>query len=303
MTLGHHPKLSIVFLNFNRLEETRTTVRILFNMVRHRDDIEVVAVDNGSTDGTPAFLEAHMTWMRVLLLKGNTGIGGLNQGFRLASGDYIMVLDDDSHPRDIATIDNIIRCLDHRSDVGVVACRIDCPDGIPFRTWHLPENGLPGPTVAFVGCGFAIRRELFEKIGWFPAHFFLYQNEIETAIRVLLSGYTIHYDPLCRVIHRESAVGRTSWRQVYYPTRNTIWIIRRYFKMPEALLMIGSRILFGLIRAIQTGQVKAYGLALTAGFSRKIHREALSRDLSRRLRTFKQHNNVFYHLSGKFKSS
>ena len=155
--------------------------------------------------------------------------------------------------------------------------------------------------MAFVGCGFAIRRDLFEQIGWFPEHFFLYQNEVDTAIRVLRCGYGIHYDPSCRVIHRESTVGRTSWRQVYFPTRNTIWIIRRYFKMPEALLMIGSRIVFGLIRAIQFGQMRSYCLAVRAGFSEKIHPQLLPREISRCLRTFKQHNNIFYHLMGKFR--
>ncbi len=297
------PKLSVVFLNYNRLEETRTTVQQLLKIVRERRDIEVIAVDNGSTDGTPAFLEQHLNWMDVLFLKHNTGIGGLTHGFRLATGDYIMVLDDDSHPRDMATIDNLIKCLDHRPDVGVVACRIEYPDGSPFRTWHLPDDDVPGPSMAFVGCGFAIRRNLFQRIGWFPDHFFLYQNEVDTAIRVMQRGYDIHYDPSCRVVHRESAIGRTSWRQVYFPTRNTIWMIRRYFKMPEALFMIGSRMLFGLVRAIQSGQVKSYFLAVKAGLGEKIHHESLPRDISRRLRTFKQHNNIFYHLMGKFRSS
>jgi GT2 family glycosyltransferase len=301
MNPGNHPRLSIVFLNYNRLEETRVTVRHLLKIVERRTDIEVIAVDNGSTDGTPAFLKKHMTWMRVLLLDKNTGIGGLNQGFRHACGDYIMVLDDDSHPCDKATIDNLNTCLDRRLDVGVVACRIEHPDGTPFRTWHLPDNDTPGPSVAFVGCGFAIRRDLFERIGWFPEHFFLYQNEVETAIRVIQCCYGIHYEPSCRVIHWESAVGRTSWRQVYFPTRNTIWIIRRYFNMPEAFLMIGSRMLFGLIRAIQSGQMRSYCLAVRAGFSRKISQEPLSRDISRRLRTFRRHNNVFHHLRGTFR--
>ena len=295
-----HPKLSIVFLNYNRLEETRTTVQQLMNINRDRTDIEVIAVDNGSTDGTPAFLQQHSDWMRVLILDCNTGIGGLNKGFHIATGDYIMVLDDDSHPRDTATIDNLIKCLDCRPDVGVVACRIEHPDGTPFRTWHLPEVDAPGPSAAFVGCGFAIRRDLFQQIGWFPDHFFLYQNEVETAIRVIQCGFGIHYDPSCRVVHRESEVGRTSWRQVYFPTRNTIWIIRRYFKMPEALLMLASRILFGFVRAVQTGQMRCYCLAVKEGLNEKIHQDLLPRDLSRRLRIFKRHNNVFYHLMGKF---
>ena len=301
--MGHplNPKLSIVFLNYNRLEETCITVEQLRRIVRNRDDTEVIAVDNASTDGTPAFLQQHGDWMRILLLDKNTGIGGLTRGFQLASGDYILVLDDDSHPRDEATLDNLIACLDKQPGVGVVACRIEYPDGTRFRTWHLPESDAAGPSMAFVGCGFAIRRSLFEEIGWFPDHFFLYQNEVETAIRVIRRGFSIYYDPVCRVIHRESTTGRTSWRQVYFPTRNTIWIIRRYFQMPEALVMLGSRMLIGFIRAVQTGQMRSYYRALKEGFSEEIQHETLPPSVSQHLQTFKQHNNLFHHLKGTFR--
>jgi GT2 family glycosyltransferase len=303
MTVDGNPRLSIVVLTYNRLVETRITISKLIEMVTHRRDIEVIAVDNGSTDGTAQLLKRYMDRVRVFLLDDNRGIGGLNHGFQHARGEYIMVLDDDAHPRNIATIDRLINCLENWPSVGVVACRIEYPDGRRFRTWHLPEIDIPGPSIAFVGCGFGIRRNLFAKIGWFPEHFFLYQNEVDTAIRVMLNGYGIHYEPSCRVIHRESATGRTSWRQVYFPTRNTIWIIRRYFPMPEALLMITSRLLFGGLRAIQHHQMRPYFLAVKAGFRIKIRRELLPRELCGRLRTFRHHNNIFYHLMGTFKFS
>ena len=46
------PKLSIVFLNYNRLNETRYTSAHLQQLITGRRDIEVIAVDNDSTDGT-----------------------------------------------------------------------------------------------------------------------------------------------------------------------------------------------------------------------------------------------------------
>ncbi|OAD20951.1 hypothetical protein THIOM_003308, partial [Candidatus Thiomargarita nelsonii] len=45
------PKLSIVFLNYNRITETRYTLAQLSRLLEFRDDVEVIAVDNGSTDG------------------------------------------------------------------------------------------------------------------------------------------------------------------------------------------------------------------------------------------------------------
>jgi GT2 family glycosyltransferase len=211
-----------------------------------------------------------------------------------------MVLDDDSHPVDAGTLDHLIEILDHHPHIGVVACRIESPDGRPVRTWHLPKADIPGPSMCFVGCGFAIRRDLFHRIGWFPEEFFLYQNEMETAIRVMKAGYGIHYAPSCRVIHRESGIGRASWRRVYFPTRNTLWIIRHYFPLPESIFMIASRLVFGLIRAVQFGQWRWYFAAVRDGFRFPIRREMLSHGIRGRLRAFKRHNSLFHHLRIRF---
>jgi GT2 family glycosyltransferase len=216
------PKLSIVFLNYNRLTETRYTLAHLQQLIAGRSDIEVIAVDNGSTDGTRDFLQSQTQWVQVIFLANNTGIAGYNEGFKQAKGDYLLVLDDDSHPVDNTTLDRLIDRLDTHPEIGIVACRIENLNGELTSSWHLPKEDEPGESTAFVGCGFAIRRTLFEQIGWYPAEFFLYQNEIEVAIRVKRLQYQIYYDPACRVIHRQSPHGRSNWRRVYYPTRNTI---------------------------------------------------------------------------------
>ena len=49
-------KLSIVFLNYNRLAETRYTLAQLSRLLEHRQYVEDIAVDNGSQDGTREFL-------------------------------------------------------------------------------------------------------------------------------------------------------------------------------------------------------------------------------------------------------
>lgn len=293
------PKLSIVFLNYNRISETRRTLEHLRSLVGMRDDIEVVAVDNASVDGTGNFLKAqNESWLQVMHMPRNTGIAGYNKGFAKARGQYILVLDDDSHPHDSETLDRIIDTLDHNPMVGVVACHIETPKG-RMRTWHLPEKlDQAGESMAFVGCGFAIRRSLFAEIGWYPENFFLYQNEMEVAIQVRRRGYSIHYDPQCRVVHREAQQGRPNWRRVYYPTRNTIWLIRRYFPAHSAIYMIASRLCFGFIRALQSRELKWYYKAVREAFNEPVSVEILSPELRRELRLFRHHNSLWHHMLG-----
>lgn len=296
MNGSYQPKLSIVFLNYNRLLETRYTVSQLKSLMENRGDLEIIAVDNASTDGTGEYLRSQRDWLTLVDMDRNLGIGGLNEGFKQAQGRYLLILDDDSHPHDSATVESLIQCLDTRSKVGVVACRIESPSGEPVRTWHLPPNDTPGPSMAFVACGFAIRRELFEAVGWFPAEFFLYQNEVEVAIRVMLQGYEIYYEPGCRVVHRESPGGRTSWRRVYFPTRNTIWIIRRYFPFPQAAYLIGSRLCLGFVRALQYGEFSWYSKAVKEAFSTPIERKVLPPAMRKRLRPFWRENSLWHHV-------
>jgi len=291
-------KLSIVFLNFNRLAETQFTLQYLQDLIQHRSDIEVIAVDNGSQDGTPEFLQTQQyPWLKTICLPTNTGIAGYNDGFQIAQGQSIFVLDDDSHPIDIATLDRIIQRFETQSNVGVIACQIENPQNEIVRSWHLPETKQVSDSIAFVGCGFAIRRELFKQVGWYPREFFLYQNEIEVAIRVMQEQYEIEYDPECRVIHRQSPVNRSNWRRVYYPTRNTIWIIRRYFPLPQASYMIFSRLCFGLVRAIQAGEWRWYYRAVKEALGTPIKRQPLSPNLRKRLTLFWKQNSLWHQLT------
>lgn len=293
-----NPKLSIVFLNYNRLEDTVKTVEQLRRLCYSRKEIEVIAVDNASIDGTPQFLASQSDWLVSFSLEENLGIEGLNRGFEIARGEYILVLDDDSHPLNINTIDLIIQSLDRYENAGVIACKIESEDGKTFKTWHIPDcntNQLCD-SPAFVGCGFAIRRELFKKIGWFPGVYFLYQNEIAVAIKIRKLGYKIYYDPRCTVVHRSSSAGRASWRQVFYPTRNTIWLLREYAPFPMSVYYIFSRLCFGCLRAVESGEYKWYLKAVKEAFQYKIKKSPLPRPLCKNLLTLWHQNSIVHHI-------
>ncbi|SLM29997.1 Glycosyltransferase [Desulfamplus magnetovallimortis] len=296
-------RLSIVFLNYNRLKDTVRTLSVLNSLCGTREDIEIIAVDNGSSDGTAVFLNRHRDLIKIMLLPDNLGIGALNKAFEKASGDYIFVLDDDSHPLDGKTLDLLIEGFNKDKNTGVIACHIESENGVnDQKTWHLHPTGQEGESVAFVGCGFAVRRELFQKIGWFPGNFFLYQNEIDVAIKIARLGYHIKYEPRCRVVHRNSPTGRAHWRQVFYPTRNTIWLLRKYAPFPEVLYYIFSRVCFGFMRAVQSGEFRWYLSALFQGFREKIDKETLSPDLCRRFLVLWQQNSIFHHVKWGMKS-
>lgn len=93
-------KASIIILTYNQLEQaTRPCVESLFKNTP-MDDFELIAVDNASTDGTVAFLKSlqeEYSNVRLCLNSQNRGYaGGNNDGIRLASGDCIVLLNNDT---------------------------------------------------------------------------------------------------------------------------------------------------------------------------------------------------------------
>ncbi len=287
--------MSIVFLNFNRVEETRYTVSILLSLFGARDDVEIIAVDNGSSDGTREYLEQQKEIITVLL-DDNNGIAGYNHGFRKASGDYIFVLDDDSCPHSHTVVDDLLAVFHNNPKVGLVACHIENPDTTPQWSWHLPREKKEGLSPFFIGCGFAIRRDLFSDIGWYPASFFLYQNEIDVAFKVRIAGYDIFYAPSCRVVHRTQPSSRPSERRIFYPTRNTIWLIRSYYPLPSSLYMTFSRLLIGLLRAIYFRELPAYCRAVKEAFSVSVDRADVDKSVLKSSLPFWRQNSIIHHL-------
>jgi len=288
-------KLSIVFLNFNKLAETQLTCSRLQELCANRNDIEIIAVDNGSEDGTAEYLQKQ-TKILSILLPDNNGIAGYNAGFSKARGEYLLILDDDSCPINLAGIDHTLQTLDQRQDIGLIAAHIQSPDGTPQWSWHLPKSTTLARSPFFIGCGFVIRRDLFAKIGWYPEDFFLYQNEIDVSFQVRLQGYDIFYDPDCIIVHRGIPSQRPGSRRIFFPTRNTLWLLRRYYPQPQLSYLIFSRLVIGLVRALSFGELKPYLKAVREGLTHPMTKTPLPENIQRDCTPFWKQNSLIHQL-------
>jgi GT2 family glycosyltransferase len=291
-------KLSIVFLNFNKLEETEKTSNTLQSLCKNRDDIEIIAVDNGSTDGTAEFLQRQKN-INAILLPDNTGIAGYSAGFEKAKGEFLLILDDDSSPKDLVSIDQTLEKFSLYPEIGLIAAHIQEPDGKPQWSWHIPQSKNFSRSPAFIGCGFIIKRALFKKIGWYPEHFFLYQNEIDVSFQVRLQGSDIFYDPNFVIVHRGIPSQRPGWRRVFFPTRNTLLLLRQYYPQPQASYLIFSRLIIGLIRAITFGEVKTYTKAVREGLTQPVKTNILPIEMRQHFTPFWKQNSIIHQLLNK----
>lgn len=214
-------KISFVILNYNREKELLITVGKTMELMAGKSDYEIIVVDNASSDNSIISLSRAYPEVRILARSKNIGIAGWNDGFELAKGEYLVVLDDDSNI--VSGLDEAIAVLDDDPKIGILALNVT---GGAFPTEylvHMEDN------IDFIGCGAIIRKTLFEKIGGFAEWLFIYTHEWEYAIRCLDAGFSIRYFAHCYVDHRTSVINRSSRRLKVFSIRNEMAIVYKFF--------------------------------------------------------------------------
>lgn len=185
--------------------------------------LEVVVVDNGSIDGSPAIVERDFPSLRLIRNGQNLGFaGGCNVGLAEASGDVLVLLNQDTvvQPGWLA---GLVAAVDEPG-VGVAGSLALLADGLTIQhaggvvDWPLgiarhlgygealDSRWQSGADVQFVtGASLAMRRELLDRIGPLDEGFWPgYYEDVDFCWRARDAGYRIHYTPDSVLVHAES---------------------------------------------------------------------------------------------------
>jgi GT2 family glycosyltransferase len=244
------PLASIVIPNWNGARHLPVCLDAL--RAQSYAEIEVILVDNGSTDGSQALVMEQYPEVRLLALDRNLGLtGGNNTGFRAARGQILISLNNDTeaHPR---FVEALVTALQEHPEAGMAAAKMLLfdrrdqihsagdgygLDGIPFNrgVWQQDEGQFDEPGWIFGGCGGAVayRREMLDDVGLFDESFFMYCEDVDLNWRAQLAGWRCWYTPEAVVYHKLSATGGGPIAS-YYTGRNTLWVIAKNY--PDALL-------------------------------------------------------------------
>src|SRR5262245_34230460 len=123
------PQLSIVIVNWNTCELLRNCLRSLKADVES-GLCEVIVVDNGSVDGSAAMVAEEFPSVRLVANPDNRGFtAATNQGYAVARGAYVLMLNSDTELIDPTALRRSIDFMEANPDVGVLGCRIVYPDG------------------------------------------------------------------------------------------------------------------------------------------------------------------------------
>ena len=276
------PEASVVILNWNRGELTREAILSVLN--QRGVELEVIVVDNGSSDGSREKLKAEFAG-RIRLIENPANLGfspAHNQAFKAASGDWIALLNNDA-AADPAWLKNSLARAKSAPRVGMVVPRIlryldrEQLDGIGVGFWRdglsrachrgeLDSARLDGerPILAS-GCAGLLSLKMLEQLGGYDPGFFAYSEDTDLGIRAFLSGWECVFEPRAVVYHRYSQTsaqaGGYSPLKLYLVERNRFRILVRYYPLrllPASLLTSPIRLIFQALQALaQPGQGSA----------------------------------------------
>jgi GT2 family glycosyltransferase/glycosyltransferase involved in cell wall biosynthesis len=214
-------RVTIVILCWNRWELTR---RCLETLKTHTDltDVDVLVVDNGSTDETPARL-GEVPWIRVLTNPSNLGyVRGNNAGIRAAEpGSDVLLLNNDVEILQPGWLDSLRAAAHAAKDVGIVGCRLVLPDGrllhagtfiLPDTFWGQQIGALETDVNQYArtrdveGIVFAcayLKRELLDVLPGLSEEYVSYFEDTDFCLRAKEKGFRTVCCGAVTLLHRE----------------------------------------------------------------------------------------------------
>lgn len=231
--------ISAIVVNYNGAEFLPACLSSLCTQTWR--DLEVIVVDNGSTDDSDRISDELANRVRLIRSRENLGYGGgINAGIAVASGDAILALNNDI-VLDRSCVEHLALSMETDPRIGMCAPKMLLPDGRLNSTglcisrsgaaWNRDMGREDRGSETAVGeilgpCGGAAlyRRAMIEQVGSFDESFFLYMEDVDIAVRARLSGWGCRYVPEAIVVHANGAsAGRGSDLAVYYGNRNILW--------------------------------------------------------------------------------
>jgi GT2 family glycosyltransferase len=266
------PLASVVIPNWNGIHHLPVCLDAL--RAQTYPNRQIILVDNGSTDGSPAFVTEQYPEVRLLALDRNLGLtGGNNAGFRAAEGEVLISLNNDTEAAP-DLVEALVTALLEHPEAGMAAAKMRLfdrrdvlhsagdgygVDGIPFNrgVWQRDEGQFDEPGWIFGGCGGAVayRRAMLDDVGLFDESFFMYCEDVDLNWRSQLAGWRCWYTPWAVVYHKLSATGGGPIAS-FYTGRNTLWVIAKNY--PGVLLRRHWRRVAGAQWAVARDALRAW---------------------------------------------
>ena len=257
------PLVTIVITARNRPDELSNTLKIL--RLQTYPNIEMLVIDDASDE--PLEPVVRDIWPEASVYRNAQNLGLIasrSLSFKLAKGDFIASLDDDSYFMDPTDLKKAVLRFEQERDLGILTFQV-----------LVSRDPAPGPVQRhgnryshiFFGCAHMMRREVQREVGGYCDFFFYYIEEAEYSMRVIQKGWKIYYFTDIVVQHHVSPVDRSHAKILRYCTRNGLWLVFMRFPLSRIPAELIWRLTQLTMRGLREGCMEAvlHGICEAAG--------------------------------------
>ena len=224
-------KLSVVVVTWNSAADIEACI----DSINFGSEFEVIVVDNASTDATRDKLSRYHH-LRLVANNSNCGYAHANnQGIKLATGEYVLLLNPDTRI-ELGALDTLARYLDEHPEASAVAPRLISPDGttqysirsLPtasmllweliglsrlfpnsrrFGRWKMKyfDYDRTGEVEQPMASCLVVRKTVLDQLGGMDEQFPMLYNDVDLSKRMSDAGWKTVYVADARVVHRHGA--------------------------------------------------------------------------------------------------
>lgn len=288
--------VSVVILNYNNKDFLRACITSVLEL--DWPELEIIVVDNCSSDGSPEMVETEFRERtRLIRRHQNSPTAGRNQGFKAARGTYILSLDNDIVLPDRTVIRKAVSIFDRFPKVALLAFKIGTVESpevpLPEHWWH-PVPLEQGKNHYFLtdffseGAAF-FRAEALKVTGGYDEEFFQYFEGNDLAFRLIRDGYDLLFSPdlACGELRVRGFLHKKRTQINYLALRNKIWIVWKHYPFLRGSWHLLGRISIALLRSVRHGWIDLFLKGVKDGLFApdmiRSQRRRLSNDAWRRI--------------------
>lgn len=204
------PSATVVIATQNRKDDLRRAIQ---SAQMQEPAVDIVIVDDGSSDGTAEMVRAEFP--QLTLIRHDTACGATasrNEGFGVATTEYIVGIDDDAYFEQPDTIAKTVAEFNHPRIAAIA---------IPFKENGQLLNNAPDSngiylTDFFIAAAHAVQKKAFFEVGGYRESLKIYVEEPDLSIRLLQAGYVTRLGSASPLVHAphpaRNRIARTAQR-------------------------------------------------------------------------------------------
>jgi GT2 family glycosyltransferase len=290
------PAVTAVVLNYNGRELLDVILPSLD--AQTYPHLTVTVLDNGSSDGSAAYVRERWPHARVVALPENVGVAAaLNRGLETVETELVALLNNDieleprwlellvaqlrTHPEAASASGKLLR-FDRRDVIDAAGDGMRWSSAAFNRGAGEPDRGqFDRPEPVFSACAGAAlyRRSAFDDVGLFDEDFFAYLEDVDWSLRAQLRGHASRYVPGAVGYHmRGATTGGARNRYRVMQRRNQVWLVVKNYpagaivrRAPGILLLNAGLALQDARQGGLTSTLRGWWAALR-GLPRMLHK-------------------------------